>query len=318
VRFSKITSRSIIGRFYEKLALAPKIALVDAISGTPYDSDQASEEYPWLGMAPAMREWIGGRHAKSLRESSVVIKNKKFEATLDILCEDIRRDKTAQIMTRVDELALRAEDSHWLSLLCSLILAGESTVCYDGDYFFGIAHTEGDSGTQSNLLSVDISELAVTNKGSTTVPSDEQVSQCILQAIQAITGFKDDRGEPFNETASQFVVVAGTNLMGPIEAALTTQFFGSGKKNPIVGNAKFSISGDYSARLTTLTTKFDVYRTDGAVKPFIRQEEVPLTTSMIAEGSELEFKEDKWQFGVMASRNVGLGLWQHACRISMT
>jgi phage major head subunit gpT-like protein len=317
-RFQKLSSRAIIGRFFERLALAPKIELVDAISGAPYDSDQASEEYPWLGMTPVMREWIGGRQAKSLRESSLTIKNKKFEATLEILLDDIRRNKTAQLMTRVDELALRAEDSHWLSLLCTLILAGESTVCYDGDYFFGTAHAEGDSGTQANLVSIDISALATSVHGSTTNPSAGEMSLCIQRAVQTLMGLKDDHGEPFNETATQFKVVAGTNLLEPITAALSNQFISSGEQNTLVNNGKYQVTADFSARLTTLTTKFDVYRTDGAVKPFIRQEEVPLKTSMVAEGSELEFLHDKWEFGVMASRNVGVGLWQHACRISMT
>ncbi len=322
MKYTNLSSRAIIGRFYETLALAPKSQLLADIAGAPFPSDQASEEYAWLGMAPTMREWISGRHAKSFRQSDYTIKNKKFEATLRIEKDDIRRDKTGQIMVRVDELAGRAADSHWLSLIMALILAGESGLCYDSLYFFDTTHSEGDSGSQSNLITIDISALSTSVHSDGTVgkynPSAGEMSLCIQRAVQTIMGFKDDQGEPFNETATQFKVVAGTNLLEPITAALNNQFISSGEQNTLVNNGRYKVSADFSARLTTLTDRFDVYRTDGRVKPFIMQEEVPLETKMKAENSEYEFDQDAWEFGVNASRNVGYGLWQHACRIIMT
>lgn len=313
-----MSSRAVLGWYYEQLALDQKIALVEGLMGAPFNSDQESETYAWLGMVPAMREWIGGRNPKSLSETSLTLTNKEYEATLDILLKDWRRDKTGQYEVRVREMTTRGGNPHWASLLCALILAGESTVCYDNQYFFDTDHSEGSSGKQSNLLSIDISALATSVHGSTTAPSPGEVSICIQRAIQAIMGFKDDQGEPFNETASQFMVVAGTNLLEPINAALSNQFLASGEMNALVNGKGFDISAQFSARLTSLTDRFDVYRTDGSVKPFIRQEEVPLTPSMIAEGSELEFNENRWRFGVYASRTAGVGLWQHACRIIMT
>ncbi len=320
----QLSSRAIIGKYYETLALAQGIPWVNDISGEPFISDQAEEEYDWLGMSPAMREWVGGRNAKSLRASNLIIKNKDYEATLIIETKDIRRDKTAQIMLRVAEMTERGGDPHWASLLSTLILNAESQVCYDGDYFFGTAHAEGDSGTQANLVSVDISALPVGDTtgahGSTTAPSVGEMSLCILTAIKTIMGFKDDQGEPFNETATSFRIVAGVNLMDSIQAAIASPFLAQGMTNliPSSNGRDFNLTASFNARLTTLTTKFDVYRTDGRVKPYIRQEEVGLTPSMIAEGSELEINQKKWQFGLYASRNVGYGLWQHACRISMT
>ena len=53
---------------------------------------------------------------------------------------------------------------------------GEATVCYDGQYFFDTDHVEGDSGTQSNDLSVDISALACSVHGTTTAPSVEDLA----------------------------------------------------------------------------------------------------------------------------------------------
>ena len=80
-----LSSRAIIGRFYAALEQNPGVAWVDPIS-MEFDSDQATETYPWLGQAPAMREWIGGRLAKGFSENGISITNKKFEATLEIPC----------------------------------------------------------------------------------------------------------------------------------------------------------------------------------------------------------------------------------------
>jgi hypothetical protein len=54
------------------------------------------------------------------------------------------------------------------------------------------------------------------------------------------------------------------------------------------------------------------------IKALIRQEEEPISIAAIAEGSELEFRENKHQYGVKAIRNVGYGYWQHACLYTFT
>ena len=43
-------------------------------------------------------------------------------------------------------------------LINAALLAGESTVCFDGQYFFDTDHSEGDSGSQSNDITFDISD----------------------------------------------------------------------------------------------------------------------------------------------------------------
>src|SRR6056297_407413 len=144
----RITERQIIGSFYKTLSQDTGASWINGVSNY-FASDQASEEYAWLGMSPTMREWVGGRNAKGFRENGLTIKNKHFEATLEYLVRDLRRDKTGQVMARINELARRT-NAHWASLLSTLIINGESTECYDGQSFFDTDHEEGDSGTQSN------------------------------------------------------------------------------------------------------------------------------------------------------------------------
>ena len=305
---STLSSRAIIGEFYKTLEQDPGAAWINAVSML-FTSDQDSEEYKWLGQSPAMREWVGGRNAKGFRENGVEIKNKHYEATLEVLLKDLRRDKTSQVMTRVRELAQRT-NAHWASLLSTLIMNGTSTDCYDGQYFFDTDHSEGDSGTQDNDIETDISAVPCSVHGSTTAPSPEEMQHAIVASIQAIMGFKDDQGEPMNENASSFLVMVPITLWTP--AVRAVQMPASTGVSEMQVPAGLNISVVPNARLTW-TTSFATFRTDGNVKPFIRQQETGVSLKAKAEGSEYEFDNDAHQYGVDTCRNVGYGYWQHAC-----
>lgn len=306
---SSLSSRAIIGEFYKTLEQDLGGSWVGGVSRL-FNSDQESETYKWLGMAPSMREWIGGRNARGFRENGITIANKKFEATLEVLVDEIRRDKTGQVMTRVRELAERA-NSHWASLLSTLIIAGESTACYDGQYFFDTDHSEGDSGSQSNDITNDIT--------TTTAPTAGEMQTSILLATQAILGFKDDQGEPMNENAREFAVMVPVPYLAAASAALGATVISQTSNNIMalgsLGGFKYNLA--VNPRLTW-TTKFAVFRTDGAVSALIRQEEEAIKVNAIAEGSEEEFKNDRHLYGVKASRNVGYGYWQKACLVTHT
>src|SRR3990172_9481985 len=114
----RLSSRAIIGEFYKTLEQDIGASWIGGLS-MYFASDQNSEEYPWLGMTPMMREWIGGRNAKGFRENGITIKNKHYEATLEVLLKDLRRDKTGQVMVRIREMAQRA-NAHWASLISTL------------------------------------------------------------------------------------------------------------------------------------------------------------------------------------------------------
>lgn len=309
------SSRGLIGAFFKRLEQSIGQSWIPSIS-MEFKSNQESETYKWLGQTPAMREWIGGRNAKGFYNNGITIENKSYEATLEVLLRDLERDDTGQTLIRINELADRT-NSHWASLLSTLILAGESTTCYDGQYFFDTDHTEGKNTTsQSNDLSIDISALPASVHGSTTSPSPQEMRSVIMQCVQAIYGFKDNENEPMNEMAKKFLVMTPVSLFDSAVSAVNADTFGGGETNTMK-QAEFDISVAANARLTW-TEQIAVFRADGNVKPFIRQNEKPVTMKVQAEGSQVEFDEDKWRFGVDARRNVGYGYWQHACLATMT
>lgn len=304
---SGLGSRAIIGEFYNKLNQDMGQSWIPGVSML-FDSNQESETYKWLGMAPAMREWIGGRNAKGFRENGITITNKTYEATLEVLVDEIRRDKTGQVMLRVAELAQRT-NSHWASLLTTLIVAGESALCYDGHNFFDTDHSEGDSGTQDN----DLTGAAATG----TQPTSSEAEDALMSCVTAILGYKDDQGEPMNEGASKFRIMIPTVYLKPFAAVLGADYLAAGTSNVVRTLDGFAFALTVNPRLTS-GAKFYVFREDGMTKPFIRQEEEGVTVSAIAEGSELEFKENKHNYGVKAIRNVGYGYWQHGVLFTFT
>lgn len=310
------SSRAIIGSFYETLAgtapepWVPRIAL-------RIDSNQSSEDYKWLGMAPVMREWVGGRAAQGFRTNGINVANKVFEATVEVDIDDVRRDKTGQIMERVNDLPGRAQQ-HRSSLLSALIVAGDSTACYDGQYFFDTDHSEGDSGTQSNSITHDISDNTGSSEfgGTSTAPSALTIQRGTLAAIQKIMGFKDDKGEPLNAGIVNFELHVPVPFMAAALEALKLPLIGQNNANLLAQQNQFNIIPVINPRLTW-TTKFAVFNTDGRTKPFIEQVEQDITLDAIAEGSETEIKERKHLYTCTRIGNVAYGMWQKACLVTL-
>lgn len=305
-------SRAIIGEYYAALEQDEGNSWVPLVSNL-FQSDQEAETYKWLGQSPAMREWIGGREARGFRENGITIANKHFEATLEVLVDEIRRDKTGQVMVRVRELAQRT-NAHWAKLLSTLIEAGEAAVCYDGQFFFDTDHAEGDSGAQSNDITSDIA--------TTTAPTAGEMSGSILLATQQILGLKDDRGEPMNENAREFLVMVPVPYMAAAAAALGSSVIVQ-NATAVASNTIMAMGtlGGFVYRLAvnprlTWTTKFAVFRADSPIRALIRQEETPVALNAIAEGSEEEFKNQRHLYGVDTWRNAGFGYWQRACLVT--
>ena len=315
---SVLSSRAIRSMYYERLEANPGMAWVEGVSNL-FTSDQASEVYPFLGQVPRMREVVGGRQIQGYTANSITIFNKHYEASHEFRIQDIRRDKSDQIRTRMSELADGAM-THWASLLTVLLAAAATTVCYDGQYFFDTDHLEGESGSQSNSISVDISALPAAVHGSTTAPSVEEMQQAMLSGIAQIMSFKDNQGEPMNEYARDFLWVGPPSLFLTASAAvkgLTTAALQQNLNPNFVADLRVSVV--MNARLAgTWTDKFAMFRTDTPTKGLVRQTEQEVVLVSIAEGSEYAAKNFAWWFGIDAWRGAALGAWQKACLVTLT
>lgn len=311
----QLSSRAVIGMFYKRLNESDGMEWIGAVSNY-FTSDQDTEDYRWIGQSPVMREWVGGRQAKGFTSNGISIANKHFEATLDIPVKHLRRDKTGQIKARIGELATKTK-SHWGLLLSELIAKGDETPCYDGKPYFAENHKEGKSGVQSNKITFDLKNAAINGEvGVPTAPTEAAMREAILSGIQQIIGFKDDQGEPMNETSTKFVVMVPVNLFYVAQACIAAPLTVGGASNPVKILANMDIAVAPNVRLKA-KDKIYVFRADGDVKAFIRQEEESVQVKAKAEGSEYEFDHDAHQYGVDTWRNVGYGYWQHATQVTI-
>lgn len=317
----RMSSRAIIGIFYEELAKALAGSWMAQL-GFLITSNQESETYKWLGQAPGMTEWKGRREAQGLRAiAPYTIVNKIFNAVLDIDIDDLRRDKTGQIRIRIGNLADRAAQ-HWEELGSDLILNGATDLCYDGKAFFAADHEEGKSGAQMNLLTS--SQVAALNVGTATAPTPYEMSMAILGVIQQFYTLLDDQGKPINGDAKKFLAMVPVPFWGSAVAALTGKTLNTGSgsiDNPtlaLMDNQQIKISVVPNPYLATWTTNFAVFRTDGRAKPFIKQEEYGTKVISIAENSELEKNDRMHRYIVEASRNGGYGFWQYAMKATLS
>lgn len=300
-----LTSKAIIGRFYRRLEEFARSAWWTKMA-MHFPSSQESETYRWLGMVPQVREWVGGRQVRPLRSHGITIVNKTWETTIRVDADEQRRDKTGQIMVRVNEMARRVA-LHPNKLLTTLMAGGETSACYDGRPFFASDHSEGESGAQSNTISYDAATPAA--------PTDAEMFEAIVKAVGQLLSLKDDQGEPMNESARDFLVMVPMAFWSATMIALSER--NKEQINPLKAWQPFKVDWVANPRLTW-ADKFAIFRTDGETRPFIFQEELPVQVQVLAEGSELEINENQHQYGVKAIHAAGYGFWQDACLVTFT
>jgi len=97
------------------------------------------QRYGWLNKLPSVREWIGDRVVQNLSESDYSIKEKRWELTVGVDRDDIETDDLGQYSTMFESIGESAT-SKPEELIWGLLLAGFTTNCYDGQYFFDVDH----------------------------------------------------------------------------------------------------------------------------------------------------------------------------------
>ena len=117
-------------------------------------SDGAEEVHGFLDKLPGMREWVGERVYSNIVNGMYALKNKDYELSLEVERNDIEDDKLGRYKPMFQLMGEQV--GKWPDeLVTAALLAGEASLCYDGQYFFDTDHPKDISGrvsgTQSNL-----------------------------------------------------------------------------------------------------------------------------------------------------------------------
>lgn len=102
-------------------------------------SSAAIETYGWLGQWPGFTEWIGARQHKSMSEKAYQILNKSYESSVSVPKTQIE-DETLGMYGMMFEESGRATKAFPDEFMFPLLALGESTECYDGQYYFDTDH----------------------------------------------------------------------------------------------------------------------------------------------------------------------------------
>lgn len=121
------------------------------VVATEVPSTTSENVYAWLGNFPGLREWVGDRVIKNLKQHDYSIRNKTWEGTVSVPREAIEDDQYGVYKPMAQELG-RSAAEHPDTLTYSLLASGFNTKCYDGQYFFDTDHPVTDEA--GNEISV--------------------------------------------------------------------------------------------------------------------------------------------------------------------
>lgn len=271
---------------------------------TVVPSNGADEKYGFLGQVPGVREWAGDRVFNEMRASDFVLTNKLWEDSILVPKTIIDDDRMGLYGSMFEMLGQRAA-MHPDKLLMEAIVAGESTACHDGQYFFDTDHAWGDSGTQDN----DLTGAAATG----TAPTEAEFKAAFEACVTAMLGFKDDRGEPFNQPTigqvNDLTVLVPLAYYATAVKAVTAAIL-SNNSNVQVWTPRV-----FASPFLTSGAKFYTFYTGSPLKPFVFQAREPLSRQRKGI-DDLETKDIK--FMTQARYNVGYLAWWNAVLYTFT
>jgi phage major head subunit gpT-like protein len=316
-----LSSPAIVGNFYDMLDVQFDASWAADVGFQFFNSSQPSETYKMLGSVPKFSEWLGGRNIVKPKVDSFTITNKLFEQTVGIPVDDLRRDKTGQIMARLGELG-QAGAYHWEDLTTALINTNGAQT-FDAQNFFDTDHPVAESTTGSTTAknSLTSSEIPALNIGTATAPTAAEAALIVTALVGHMFTYQNDRGFYVNRGAKNWLIQVATASQ---YAAFTTAVSGENTSvdvtNPVRGllsqGHKFRV--ELNPGLTSATDLVYLFRTDGRVKPFILQQEFAPKVTILGEGSDHAFKYREHLFGTEVMRNAGYGVWYQAIKAQMS
>ena len=272
----------------------------------------SSEKLDFIGMVPAMREWIGKRSSTKPIEYNYSVVLKKWENTVFLPLDWINNDKTGKVSEASSGLAKRY--NQWpAALVAGLINVGESTNAFDGQFFFDTDHVWGKSGTLSNDLTFNATDH--------TNPTAYEAAQALVKAVNQFMAFKDDQGEPLNEDMTEVTVLVagGTALAAALNLAIVNSSIDTGAGvvvNPVKG-LSVAIKFIASTRIT-LTDRFVVVNSSPNACPFVFFEnKADYGVTGKGAGSDFEHDADGWEYGIKSNGAAGYGRFTDAVLMTL-
>ncbi len=258
-----------------------------------------TESYNWLGTVPVMQEWLDERTIGGLASFTYSLKNRHWANGIAVDRDTIEDDKYNLIKPRIAQLAQEAA-RHPDDLATQVLVAGDSTVCYDAVNFFATTHTEEGQPTQSNL-----------NTGTGTALANVRAD--FVTARTAMRRIKDGKGRPMNLRPD--LVVIPPDLEDVFEQLIHTNLIATGTQmmNNVLMNA---VNIQVNAYLTEVSDWF-LMNTKQSIRGILMQmRKPPEFTAVDNPTDSVVWSNKTFRYGADSRYNAGYGLWQVAAEIS--
>ncbi|HHH0888609.1 TPA: Mu-like prophage major head subunit gpT family protein, partial [Yersinia enterocolitica] len=263
-----------------------KVAMVVTSTGKEND-------YSWLSRFPKMREWIGDKAVKALEAFNYTIRNKDFEATIEVDRNDIEDD---QLLGYAQQAAAAGQSAAELpsDIVFALLSNGFVNLCYDGQPFFDTDHAvRGVSVSNKSTKKLAYQTLA-------------QAKGSYGLARSTLRNMKDEEGASLKIQPNLLIVPPA--LEDDANYLMTADRFPDNTPNIYKGTAEVLV-------VPELKTDTEWFLVDAkqSMKPLIYQErKKPTFVEQTTEESPDVFMRKKFLFGAEARGNGGYGFWQMA------
>lgn len=266
-------------------------------------SSTETNVYSWLAELPGLREWIGPRLVRNIAARAYSITNKPFEHTFGVDKYKIADDQTG-IYGRMADLQGDAAARWPDDIVTAALMAGNSTLCYDGTNFFSTSHPvdldDASQGNYSNLF--------------TTTPLT-QANYGVVKA--AMRSYKGESGKPLEVEPTLMIVgpaleTTAKEITNGTLISRTTQNV-AGTENV----AAAAITNVYVGDVTLIVMPRLVADTAGAwylastdrIRPLIFQQRMaPTRTAIVDPTNPVVFNQRQFQYGVESRGGAGYGL----------
>lgn len=285
---------------FEDAFLAATSASIYNRYATVVPSNTDTESYNWLGTVPKMNQWLDKRQIDSLSGYTYQLQNQWYQASIAVDRKIMEDDKYSMIMPRIKQLGLEAA-RYPSELAINALIAGHTTNGYDGQLFFSTAHTEANSGTQSNY---------VTGTGTTLA----QIRADFITARSLMRRYKDGSGRPMNLRPD--LVIIPPDLEDVFEQLLHTQTIalasGTQQSNVLLNAVDILIDP-----LLTDTNDWFLLDTHEIIKPLIfQQRKAPEFIALDDPTGYNAFMKREFLYGVDFRGAAGYAMWQMAVQVT--
>lgn len=238
------------------------------------------ETYSFPGFVPEPRLFLNSRQFRGMRDFTFNLENFEYELSMIINRKHWEDDQTGLINARMSEMAEvwgTFKDSLFTTHLANGNVAGSTG--WDGVVFHGDSRTIGDSGTIDN----NISHAAATG---TTLTTAEWITMATA-AREALLGFNDDTGRPFNVQAiSNLRFICHPDQFGTGMEAMKATLIGGGNTN-VLGPALINGIDELPYMASADSDEIFVSALGSSRKPFIMQERMPLEVIMLTDANNV-------------------------------